>query len=117
MEVGIRVTAVSAAAVEQRHRTVDRYIDTAAVHAREKGEEVNEKRIFFFFSLTVFLLLNSLLSQFTPNNTCRYECPFFFSFFSFLFFSFRHYCCWVRKRKGDASLSFSVSLILKSHGT
>ena len=86
MEVGIRVTAVSAAAVEQRHRTVDRYIDTAAVHAREKGEEVNEKRIFFFFSFTVFLLLNSLLSQFTPNNTCRYECPFFFFFFfSFLF--------------------------------
>lgn len=115
MEVGIRVTAVRAAAVEQRHRTVDRYRDTAAVHAREKGEEVNEKRIFFFFSFTVFLLLNSLLSQFTPNNTCRYECPFFFLFF--LFFSFRHYCCWVRKRKGDASLSFSVSLILKSHGT
>ena len=86
MKVGIRVTAVSAAAVEQRHRTVDRYIDTAAVHAREKGEEVNEKRIFFFFSFTVFLLLNSLLPQFTPNNTCRYECPFFFLFF--LFFSF-----------------------------
>ena len=54
MEVGIRVTAVSAAAVEQRHRTVDRYIDTAAVHAREKGEEVNEKRNIFFFFLSLY---------------------------------------------------------------